>query len=61
MNTPYFPQESYKDKDKHKVYEFEIGTCSKPSYIEALKEQDDHAHQKVMESLSEVKVLKKPL
>ena len=51
-HTPNFPEEAWKDKSKHKVFEFEIFTCSKPLDIEELNEQEDHAHQKVMESLS---------
>ena len=54
-------EEACKDKGKHKVFEFDIGTCSKPSVIEELNEHEDPAYQKVMESLSEVKILKKSL
>ena len=43
-------------KGKHKVVEFEIGTCSKQSDAE-----EGPSHQEVMESLSEIKVLKKSL
>ena len=59
--TPDLPKEACKDKGKHKVFKFEIGTCSKPSVIEELNEREDLAHQKVMESLSKVEVLKKSL
>ena len=54
-------KEAYKDRGKQIISDFEIGTCSKPSVIEELNEQEDPAHQKVMESLSEVEVLKKSL
>ena len=60
-NTPNLLEEACKDKGKHKVLEFEIGTCFKPSSIEELNEQEDPAHQKVMDSLSKIEVLKKPL
>ena len=55
------PEEACEDKVKHKVFEFEIVICSKLSVIEELNEQDDPAHQKVMESLSAIEVLKKSL
>ena len=55
------PEEVGKDKGKQKFLEFEIGTCCKPSNIEELNEQEDPAHQKVMDSLSEIEVLKKSL
>ena len=51
-HTPNLFEEACKDKGKQFVFEFEIGTCSKPLDIEELNEQEDHAHQKVMESLS---------
>ena len=54
MHTPDLIEETCKGKQK--VVELEIGMCSKPSEIE-----EDHAHQQVMESLSEVKVLNKSL
>ena len=54
-------EEACKYKGKQKVFEFEIGTCLKPSDIEELNEQEDPAHQKVMESLSDVEILRKSL
>ena len=60
-HAPELPEEAYKDKGKQKISEFEIGTCSKPSDFEELKEYEDPAHQKGMESLLEVEVLKKSL
>ena len=53
-----FPEEAYKDKGKHKIYEFEMGTYSKPSNVEELQELEDLVHQEVMETLSEIEVLK---
>ena len=38
-NAPELPEESYKDKGKQKIYELEMGTCSKPSNVEELKKQ----------------------
>ena len=60
-HRPNLLEEACKDKGKQKVVEFEIGSCSKPSDIEELNEQEDLAHQKVMESLSEFEVLNKSL
>ena len=60
-NIREFPKESYKDKGKQKISKFEMGTCSKPSNVEELEEKDSPPHQAVMETLSEIEVLKKSL
>ena len=57
-HTQDFPEEACTYKGKHKVSKIEIGTCSKPSAIAELNEQEDPAHQKVMESLLEVEDMK---
>ena len=54
-----FPEEAYKDKGKHKISEFEIGTCSNASNVEQLRKRADTGHKAIMETLLEIEVLKK--
>ena len=52
------PKEGHKDKGKKKIYEFEMGMYFKSPNMEKLEQQEIPARQTIMETLSEVEVIK---